>query len=357
LTETETLQDQTQLTVDVERFLGLKKSSATTRVAQSAIRYFESYLQAKASDFNLFLEAAYDDLEKPIRQQTKFTENEISLFCDYLSKGLSTRTVRLYAMAVVSLLDYKSIKVYTKWIRFPASRPVKENAKHAWTLPQIWRFAKLAPTPRLKAVIGCLFQSGLSISDLCNLNYGSIKAEYEAGTLPICLTVTRQKTGIGFRTFIGKDALYYLSRYLASRTDQPLKPDSPLFTLNGDKQRLTPGATEKDFHALLEKVTFLDEGEGKGWNPVRCHSLRAAFSSQLRNHVSDQIVEYFMGHSIGQVQSAYLNLPTERLRKIYHEKAEPHLTFRNPQPNPAPKPSLQGAPAGPKGRSEEARKR
>jgi len=64
----------------------------------------------------------------------------------------------------------------------------------------------------------------------------------------------------------------------------------------------------------------------EGFCPVRPHSLRAAFESQLIGKVSDKLIQFFMGHSIGTTGLAYLNKPTEELRKDYMN-AEEYLTI------------------------------
>ena len=54
--------------------------------------------------------------------------------------------------------------------------------------------------------------------------------------------------------------------------------------------------------------------------------MRAAFRSQLTNKVSDELIEFWMGHAIGTVARAYLNMPTEELRELYMD-AEKYLAI------------------------------
>jgi hypothetical protein len=55
-----------------------------------------------------------------------------------------------------------------------------------------------------RSIAASIVQSGLSVSDLLALTYGDIKEEFEKGTTPICLSLTRKKTGVSFITFFGQ---------------------------------------------------------------------------------------------------------------------------------------------------------
>jgi hypothetical protein len=54
------------------------------------------------------------------------------------------------------------------------------------------------------------------MSDLLSLTYGDIKEEFEKGIVPICLSLTRKKTGISFITFLGSWAVRLLREHLVN---------------------------------------------------------------------------------------------------------------------------------------------
>jgi hypothetical protein len=54
-----------------------------------------------------------------------------------------------------------------------------------------------------RSIAASILQSGLSVSDLLALRYGDVKEEFEKGIAPLCLSLTRKKTGISFITFLG----------------------------------------------------------------------------------------------------------------------------------------------------------
>jgi len=72
----------------------------------------------------------------------------------------------------------------------------KDNGKHEWKIGQIKQFVDAASTYRDKAIILCMFQSGLAVNEICELNYGDVQDELEAGILPICPKLVRQKTDV-----------------------------------------------------------------------------------------------------------------------------------------------------------------
>jgi integrase/recombinase XerD len=182
----------------------------------------------------------------------------------------------------------------------------------------------MAETYRDKAIILCLFQSGLSIHELCKLNFGDVRDELEEGTLPLHLRLIRQKTGTEFKCFFGRDACKYLLLYLKTR--RTLKDDSPLFTKWSNEERITTAAVEMKFRLIAEKLSFISEKDMEGYNPCRPHSLRAAFASRLTGKIDRVLIEFWMGHSIGEQIRAYLRMPLEEMRKLY-VNAETYLAI------------------------------
>jgi len=121
---------------------------------------------------------------------------------------------------------------------------------------------------------------------------------------------------VEFKSFLGRDAVKYLKLYLQTR--QNLTDDSPLFTKLGSEERVTVGAVQKRFREIAGETDFIGRKElENGYNPARPHSLRAAFRSQLTGKMDGDLIEFFMGHTIGEQKRAYLNLPTDELRELY----------------------------------------
>jgi integrase/recombinase XerD len=311
-----------ELEPEVEEYLKLKGKSTRISYASAFRKFVEYYKQKHGKDhkaFSDFLDTIYAELRKPPREQKMVTEAELGEFINFLKqKGKSANSIRVYVAAMQNFLKYKHITVSTGFIgNMPAPVTRKQNGKHKWTIKQIKKFVDAAKSYRDKALILCMFQSGLAVNEICELICGDIQEEFEKGILPLCLRIVRKKTKVEFYTFFGRDAVKYLRLYLATRTD--LTPESPLFTkvrARGGDERITTAAIQATFSELAKELPFI-KNNGDGYNPARPHSLRAAFNSQLINKIDGKLREFWMGHSIGSVAGAYLNMPTEEMRKLY----------------------------------------
>jgi integrase len=316
---------EVEFETEVQEYLDLKSQSTAHAYSNSFARFLEFYQSkyGKDANFGHFLDRIFEERKKPRREQKRIAEIEVSQFIDFLKdKGLSNNTIRMYFAAVQNFLKWKEVIISMSFINVPP--PVekivdnkKVNGKHEWKIDQIKEFVGEAKSYRDKAIIACIFQSGLAVKEICNLNYGDIKKEFEAGILPICLRLIRQKTNVEFKTFFGRDAVKYLKLYLATKGE--LKPEDPLFVkqrARGGEERITSDSIEQFFSEIAQKVDFIEVREGH-YNPARPHSLRAAFNSRLINKIDKDLREFWMGHAVGGVARAYLNMPTEDMRKLY----------------------------------------
>jgi integrase/recombinase XerD len=304
---------------EVEAFFATK-GSATKRVYKAALNYFLEFYQTKHGEdktLSTFLDELDKNMKLPRRQRRRLSEEELNGYISFLQeKKMSNNSIRAYVAGLQNFLKYYSFQVSTAFVKVPSNKVAKKNKKHAWKLVEIQEFVKVANSMRDKAVILCLFQSGLGIQELVNLNYEDVAKELEGNKLPLMLHLTRQKTGIDFKTFLGRDSIKYLKLYLQTRSG--LRHDSPLFTLQGsNNERLTTGAIEKKFRDFATEVSFIQEYEMEGYNPIRPHSLRSAFRSRLTGRTDPSLIEFLMGHSIGAEKRAYINLPDEELRELY----------------------------------------
>jgi site-specific recombinase XerD len=303
---------------EIQKYLNLKDKNTAGSYA-SGFRSFLIFYKAKYGEdkgFSDFLDRIFNEFKKDLRNQESIAEVEVSEFIGTLKqKGLSANTIRLYIAALQNFLKYKHIVLSTSFINVPAPNEKKENGKHEWTIEQIKEFVNATPSYRDKAIILCMFQSGLAVQEICNLNFGDVQSELQAGILPICLKLVRQKTDVKFKTFFGRDAVHYLKLYLATRKD--LKGNSPLFIKERDRgdARLNPTIIQQTFSEIAVGLKFIEQNGG--YNSARPHSLRAAFNTRLVNKMDEKIREFWMGHDIGVQANAYLQMPTEELRKLY----------------------------------------
>ncbi|MGA3110878.1 MAG: tyrosine-type recombinase/integrase [Candidatus Bathyarchaeia archaeon] len=316
---------------EVEKYLVLK-GKATGQVYASAYTKFLIFYRAKYgkdASFPHFFKRVYDDLKKPISEQEDLVDIELTDFINWLKqqktqKGeeLSANLIRLYFAAIQNLLKWKHIPVSSCFIKIPAANGKDGNGKHKWKIEQIKAFVDAASSYREKAIILCAFQSGLGVNELCELNYGDVQDQLEAGILPICLELVRQKTQVHFKTFFGHDAVKYLKLYLETRGK--LLPGDPLFAKErerGDGPRLSPEIIEQSFSEIAKKLDFI-KLKDDAYNPARPHSLRAAFNSRLISKIPEDLRNFWMGHCVGGVARAYLNMPDDDMCQMYMSAEE-----------------------------------
>jgi len=148
--------------------------------------------------------------------------------------------------------------------------------------------------PMTKAYILCAKDSGLSISDLLELDlnlespiYGTIRQQLKEGRCPIHLQLVRGKTKVPHETFLGEDAIQSLRQ---------LNPDNRVFQV-----------TDKTIRNRLDTAS---EKAGLKYH-LKPHSLRKFFSRYLElSGVNATVVEYWQGHSLGQVRGTYFGVET-----------------------------------------------
>jgi integrase len=141
-------------------------------------------------------------------------------------RGYAPKTIRVYVEAVQSLAKYYDIPLSLRHVNLPTTAPV--NRKHPWVLAKVGGFVATMDKPIYKSITASILQSGLSISDLLALTYGDVKEELEKDITPICLDLTRKKTGVSFTTFLGGWAVSLLKEHLAG---QRLYDEMPIYNV------------------------------------------------------------------------------------------------------------------------------
>lgn len=253
---------------EIEEYMDLKGKTTRGIYSSAFVKFLEFYHTKYGEDkgFGDFLDRIFGELKKPRREQKRVAELELVDFIDYLKdKGLSNNSIRLYFAAVQNFLKYKQITVSGSFIgNMPPPTEKKINQKHEWTIEQIREFVDSASNYRDKAIIACVFQSGLGVNELAELNYRDIQRDYEKGIIPICLELVRKKTGVEFKTFFGRDAVKYLRLYVQTRSD--LTCDASLFTKWGSEERMDFIAPDGKGYLAPDLMVRFDIGHGKAYD-------------------------------------------------------------------------------------------
>jgi integrase/recombinase XerD len=297
-----------------EKFLTVLKTPGTRRLYRVALSAFQKFYEPHGTIAD-FLKAVKEDQAKLELKDYRVDEDTLREFVESLEKkGMAAKTVRVYVAAIQSELKYYRLPVSVRYLKLPANNAISE--KYSWTIETVSKLIDLMqPEPMYQSLAAVLFQSGLGIGDALALTYGKIKAEYEAGTTPLALQLIRMKTEVKFITFIGKWSIDLLRTHLLN-TYTSIKPEDKLFPVS----RV---AVDEYFRSLAPK--FVDSYKGR--NPIRPHSLRAAFKTLLGTaKLEHDFIEFFMGHKLPEQERVYNQKSPDGWRQTYRQQAEPFLT-------------------------------
>ncbi|MGB9694138.1 MAG: tyrosine-type recombinase/integrase [Fervidobacterium sp.] len=295
---------------EVSEFLSVLKYG-TRNVYSRGLAAFQEFYSSQGS-IKDFLDSVERDRLLPRNQRKRVDRVVLNSFVAWLKDGgYSPKTVRIYVGAVQSLAKYYDIPISLRYVQLPPAQPV--NKKHPWTIEEVGRFVAMMEKPVYRSIAASIVQSGLSVSDLLALTYKDIKPEFERGIIPICLNLTRKKTGISFMTFFGSWSVRLLKEYLARGK---FEDETPVYDVSS-----------RAVHTYFRKLAQEFDGNFRGRNPYSPHSLRAAFRTFLSDHKVDPLyIEFWMGHQIPEQLRAYINKSRESWRQTYREQAEPWLT-------------------------------
>ena len=164
--------------------------------------------------------------------------------------------------------------------------------------------------PLIKTWMLCQKDCGLRMGDLQRLTfdrrstqYGTIAQQLKNDIVPVHILFNLKgtgKTGAYVNTFFGPNAID------AIKENIPITRSGRIFNM------CTTSIQQKI------KATAIRAKVGTKNVPVTSHRLRTFFSSKLKSdEMQDDMVEHMMGHSIGQVKTAYFASTPSELAKVY----------------------------------------
>ena len=298
------------------KYLDSKKPTTAVSYEKCLKRFEYFYKDGLKSFINEIEEEMKGNQDLPLAERVRPGEAVIREFIAWHKEvGYSNNSARQSIACLQNFLKFYGIAMSFDFIELPPARPMRENAKHKWTLAEMRQFVDVARYLRDKCFIVISFQSGLGVGDIVDLNYGDVKRGLEEGKLPLLLHLYRKKTGVEHKTFLGRDAVSYLREYLKTRGD--LKGSDPLFTKLGASHRATAHAIQNMLRKYAKNLDFISEEDLKnGFNPARPHSLRSAFRSRLTGKMNDNLIEFFMGKLV-EDKRTYINMPEDELAELY----------------------------------------
>jgi len=240
-----------------------------------------------------------------------------------IGKGVSDKLATMYTAAVRSFYSTYDLTIKLKGRRrIPRARVT--NKRMIIASEQVKVLVDHVRSPRDRAIILVNFQGGLDASTLCSIKYGDIAEGLVKNEHPLKLELQRPKTGTDFYTFIGKDATEALRAYLADMKQRGVTftNSTALFLQGKSKLPVVTDNIQDMMKEVAQRAGFIDkQNNGHDQNPLGPHALRESFGSIMTNSgVPDTIVDFWLGHEIGELAEAYKSVQFESLKKMYLDR-------------------------------------
>ncbi|MFA5364667.1 MAG: tyrosine-type recombinase/integrase [Candidatus Bathyarchaeia archaeon] len=325
----------------LKRWLGSTVKKSTLYNSKSAFRLYATFTEMTASHL---IDEAIEDFKRDPRERKDIVLHRLIGFYRWLTteyqkkktvgkgktqtlkQGISGLSAEMRVHVIRGFYATFDITVRMKGKnRLPKSRV--KNKRIVFKPEDVWKVKALvdhARTPRDRAIVLFHFQGGLDVSTLCDLNYGDVAEGLERNSHPLKIETMRVKSGVEFYTFVGQDAIDALKAYLADMTSRGVEftNKTPLFLQEHGKNQLKTHNIQTMMKDLVVRAGFVTEGNnGNSFNPLGTHSLRESFGSLMINSgVPDTIVDFWLGHEIGDMAKAYKETQFENLKQMYLER-------------------------------------
>jgi len=145
------------------------------------------------------VDEALEDARRDPREKTDIVKQRFIGFYNWLvneapkrgpggrktgGKGLSSKLAHTYVNAIRSFYDTFGVVVKLKG-RSALPKPRVTNKRKRLTNMDVKRLLDHCRSPRDRAVILCMFQSGMDVSTLCSLKYGDVAEGLKRGDHPL----------------------------------------------------------------------------------------------------------------------------------------------------------------------------
>jgi integrase len=239
-------------------------------------------------------------------------------------KGLTPRSATMKVNCIRSFYSTFHISVKLRGRHRLANGKVK-NKRMIVNAEQVKLLIQHARSIRDRAIILVNFQGGMDASTLCSLNYEDIVPAVQTGEHPFKLELLRKKSDTEYYTFLGKDAVEALKAYVADQEARGTKwnLESPLFTKSRHQtdERITPNLIQNMMKEVAVSAGLVKRNNGKDFNILGSHALRESFSSLMLNSgVPRPIVDFWLGHTRSNLDTAYMTIDETKAREMYAKR-------------------------------------
>jgi len=317
---------------------GITKPS-TRRYYKSALRIYVNFTGLSPSQL---VDEALEDARREQRERQDVVVRRLLAFHSWLKmeygvrsrgqgehrvvgKGVSEKVANTYVNVVRSFYDTFGISVKLKG-RHALPKGKVKNRRIRVSAEQVRTLVDHARTPRDRVIILTLFQSGMDVSTLCSLKYGDVAEGLARNELPLKLDLYRPKTGVEYFTFLGRDAVEATRAYIKDCEARGIRftQETPLFLTERGREPVETHNVQNMLREVATRAGFITEEERANprfFSPISSHALRESFGSIMINSgVPDTVVDFWLGHSIGEMAEAYKAVQFESVRKMYSER-------------------------------------
>jgi site-specific recombinase XerD len=321
----------------LKRWLGTITRAKTKRNYMSVFRAYTQYTKQTATTL---IDEAIEDHKKDPREKQDIMLQRLLGFYKWLKteypkksrgkgvhkivgKGVSEKVANTYVNSIRSFYATFGVTVRLKG-RHRLPKPRVKNKRMIVDNTQVRKLFDHARTPRDRAIILTMFQGGMDVSTLCSLTYDDVQEGLTKNEHPLKLDLHRPKTGVEYYTFLGRDAVNALKAYMKDAEARGVKFNhgTSLFLKEKGKSPLKTNNVQNMMKIVAQKAGFVDgDNNGKAFNPLSPHALRESFGSIMTNAgVPRTIVDFWLGHEIGEMAEAYQAVQFESLKKMYLER-------------------------------------
>ena len=331
-----------------QRWMGTITRKSTKKNYKSSFKTYMQFIKLTPSQL---IDEALEDLKRDPREKQDIVMRHLIDFYHWLKTeykkksrgkgeqkitgtGVSDKLAHTRVGSIRSFYATFGITVRMKG-RHRLPRPRITNKRMIVNSEQVKTLINHARTPRDRALILVNFQGGMDAETLCSIKYGDISEGLTNNEHPLRLDLFREKNGVEYYTFLGRDAVKALKAYISDMTSRGVKysHNTPLFLKErGKEEGMTTNLVQNMMKIVAHNAGFIDDkNNGKAFNPLGPHALRESFGSIMINSgVPDTIVDFWLGHRIGEMGEAYKSVQAKSLKKMYLDREE-LLSFSAPK--------------------------
>jgi len=325
------------------RWLGGATKYGTRANYKSAFRAYTRYTGLTATQL---LEEAVEDAKRGILERKNILKTRILGFYKWLTeeypvysrgsekhaehevvrRGVREKTASAWVGAIRSFYGEFDLTVKLKGrSRIPTPRVYNKRMK--LTPMDLKALVDHARSPRDRAIILTIFQGGMDVSTLCSMKYEDVAKGLRTAEHPLKVELFRKKSGTEYYTFLGRDAVEAIKAYFNDAKSRGIEftPNTPLFVKGTGKGKpMTENLVQKIMREASMRAGLVDgNNNGKDMNPVSPHALRESFGGIMTGKgVDGTVVDFWLGHEIGEMAEAYKQAKVEDLKRMYAEREQ-----------------------------------